>query len=100
MLSVTNTTAAPGLESFDPAHYDGRKLTVDLPAKELVSTFGHKWHTCPASRFSITAIRVTVRRLLDAYELTPLFHDVAVRRQQIGGVARAAGPVRVRYERR
>jgi cytochrome P450 len=97
MLSVTNTTAAPGLDSFDPAHYDGRKLAVDLPAKELVSTFGHKWHTCPASRFSITAIRVAVRRLLDAYELTPQFDEVEMRRQQIGGVARAAGRVRVRY---
>ncbi|MDP9181708.1 MAG: cytochrome P450, partial [Actinomycetota bacterium] len=97
MLSVLNTTAAPGLEVFDPAHYNGRKLTVDLPAKELVSTFGHKWHTCPASRFSITAIRIAVRRMLDAYDLTPAFAHVAVRRQQIGGVARAARPVRVRY---
>jgi cytochrome P450 len=100
MLSVTNTTAAPGLGDFDPTHYDGRKLTVDLPAKELVSTFGHKWHTCPASRFSITAIRVAVRRILDAYDLTPQFTDVGMRRQQIGGVARAAHPVRVRYAAR
>ncbi len=100
MLSVTNTTAAAGLSVFDPAHYNGRKLTVDLPAKELVSTFGHKWHTCPASRFSITAIRTAVRALLDAYDLEPLFTDVRPRKQQIGGVARAAGPVRVRYTRR
>lgn len=97
MLSVLNTTAAPGLESFDPAHYVQRRLVVDLPAKELVSTFGHKWHTCPASRFSVTAIRIAVRRLLEAYDLEPLFDDVRPRRQQIGGVARAAGPVRVRY---
>jgi len=100
MLSVLNTTAAPGLESFDPAHYQQRRLTVDLPAKELVSTFGHKWHTCPASRFSITAIRIAVRRLLEAYELAPLFSEVRPRRQQIGGISRAAGPVRVRYAAR
>ena len=100
MLSVTNTTAAPELSSYDPAHYSGRKLAVELPAKELVSTFGHKWHTCPASRFSITAIRVAVRQLLDAYDLAPLFTDVPMRRQQIGGVARAARPVRVRYSLR
>jgi cytochrome P450 len=99
MLSVLNTTAAPGLEEFDPAHYQQRRLTVELPAKELVSTFGHKWHTCPASRFSITAIRIAVRRLLDAYELEPLFTEVRPRTQQIGGVARAAHPVRVRYRR-
>jgi cytochrome P450 len=100
MLSVTNTTAAPGLSVFEPAHYNGRKLAVDLPAKELVSTFGHKWHTCPASRFSITAIRIAVRALLDAYDLEPLFTDAQPRKQQIGGVARAAKPVRVRYTAR
>lgn len=100
MLSVLNTTVDPSLRVFDPSHYNGRKLTVDLPARELVSTFGHKWHTCPASRFSITAIRVAVRRLLEAYELTPQFTDVAMRRQQIGGIARAAGPVRVSYRPR
>ncbi len=98
MLSVTNTTAAPGLETFDPAHYTQRRLTVDLPAKELVSTFGHKWHTCPASRFSITAIRIAVRRLLEAYDLQPLFTEVTPRKQQIGGVSRAPKPVRVRYQ--
>ena len=100
MLSVLNTTAAPGLERFDPGHYSQRRLTVELPAKELVSTFGHRWHTCPASRFSVTAIRVAVRRLLDAYDLQPLFTEVRPRRQQIGGVARAAHPVRVRYRAR
>ncbi len=100
MLSVTNTTAAPSLAAFDPAHYNGRKLTVDLPAKELVSTFGHKWHTCPASRFSITAIRIAVRRLLDAYDLEPLFTEVKPRKQQLGGIARAAGPVKVSYRAR
>ncbi|MCU1594090.1 MAG: Cytochrome [Frankiales bacterium] len=100
MLSVTNTTAAAGLSVFDPAHYTGRKLAVDLPARELVSTFGHKWHTCPASRFSITAIRTAVRALLDAYDLTPQFTTVAPRKQQIGGVARAAAPVHVSYRAR
>ncbi|MBW8801901.1 MAG: hypothetical protein JF597_52770 [Streptomyces sp.] len=49
---------------------------------------------------AITAIRIAVRRLLDAYELEPLFTQVRPRRQQIGGVSRAAGPVRVRYSRR
>ena len=100
MLSVLNTTVAPGLETFDPTHYVQRRLAVELPAKELVSTFGHKWHTCPASRFSITAIRIAVRRLLDAYDLQPLFTEVRPRKQQIGGIARASGPVRVRYQSR
>ena len=101
MLSVTNPAAAPGLERFDPDHYDGRKLaaTVALPARELVSTFGHGRHSCPAQRFSISAIRIAVRRLIDEFDLeradTP-----RPRRRQIGGVARAAAPCVVAYRRR
>ena len=102
MLSVTNTTAAEGLEGFDPDHYQGRKLSavVILPTKELVSTFGHGIHTCPAQRFSISAIVIAVRRLLEEYELEPLFGDARPRRRQIGGVARAERPCVVRYRAR
>ena len=38
--------------------------------------------------------------LLDAYDLEPLFTDVQPAKQQIGGVARASRPVRVRYSAR
>jgi cytochrome P450 len=102
MLSVTNPSAAPDLERFDPMHYDGRRLSdrVALPAKEMVSTFGHGRHTCPAQRFSISAIRVAVRRLLEAYDLEPRFERVHPRRRQIGGVARAAAPCVCAYRRR
>lgn len=102
MLSVTNTAAASGLETFDPDHYVGRRLVPEVPVatKELVSTFGHGTHSCPAARFSITAIRIAVRRLVETYELTPGFRDVSPRRRQLGGVARAEGRARVRYERR
>jgi cytochrome P450 len=99
---VNNTSAAPGLERFDPAHYDGRKLAghVALPAREVVSTFGHGRHSCPAQRFSISAIRIAVRRLVDAYDLRPRFTSVEPRPRQIGGVARAAAPCVVAYRRR
>ncbi|MGH7790114.1 MAG: cytochrome P450 [Candidatus Binatia bacterium] len=102
MLPLNNTSAAPGLERFDPAHYEGRKLSkqVALPARELVSTFGHGRHACPAQRFSISAIRIAVRALVDTYELTPRFTDAQPRRRQIGGVARAAAPCPVAYRRR
>jgi len=102
MLSVTNTSAAPELRVFDPAHYEGRKLSerISLPARELVSTFGHGRHACPAQRFSISAIRIAVRRLVDRYHLEPRFRTVVPRRQQIGGVARAAHPCVVGYRRR
>jgi cytochrome P450 len=102
MLPVNNNSAAPGLERFDPAHYDGRKLSdrVPLPTRELVSTFGHGRHSCPAQRFSISAIRVAVRRLVDAYDFSPQFTSVEPRPRQIGGVARAAHPCTVTYQRR
>jgi len=103
MLSVTNPAAAPGLERFEPDHYDGRKLaaTVALPARELVSTFGHGRHSCPAQRFSISAIRISIRRLLERFELAPRFdRPPQPRARQIGGVARAAAPCVVEYRRR
>lgn len=102
MLSLTNPSAAAGLERFDPEHYTGRRLadTVDLPARELVSTFGHGRHACPAQRFSISAIRIAVRRLVDAYDFTPRFTRADPRPRQIGGVARAARPCSVGYARR
>jgi cytochrome P450 len=107
MLSVTNATAAPGLETFDPDHYVGRRLdpTIPVATKELVSTFGHGSHACPAARFSISAIRIAVRRLLENYELAPEFVRTdgggpEPRRRQVGGVARAERSVRVRYTTR
>ena len=100
MLSVTNATADPALSRYDPAHFEGRRLTVPLPAKELVSTFGHGPHTCPAARFSILAIRLTVRRLLARYELTPLYDEAEPKRRQLGGVARSERPCVLRYAAR
>jgi cytochrome P450 len=99
MLSVTNTSAAPGLDRFDPAHYQGRRLSpsIALPAKEVVSTFGHGIHTCPAQRFSVSAIVMAVRALLDRFHLEPRFTDAAPRVRQIGGVARAGRPCVVGY---
>jgi cytochrome P450 len=102
MLSNTNTTAGPDLDRFDPAHYRGRRLAPDVsvPTKELVSTFGHGSHSCPAARFSISAIRISIRGLLDHYDLTPSFTSVAPRSRQIGGVARAAKPCWCDYRAR
>jgi cytochrome P450 len=102
MLSVTNATSGDGLDRFDPDHYEGRRLakSVELPARELVSTFGHGRHACPAQRFSISAIRVALRRLLDRYTLVPHFASAEPRRRQLGAVARAARPCVVEYRTR
>ncbi len=102
MLPVNNTTAAPGLESFDPTHYHGRKLAshVRVPARELVSTFGHGRHSCPAQRFSISAIRISLRRLLERYAMEARFRTPTPLARQIGGVARASGRCVIAYRPR
>lgn len=99
MLSVTNASCAPGLEGFDPDHYEGRRLASDVavPTKELVSTFGHGRHSCPAQRFAITAIRISLRRLLERYDFTAEFTSAEPRRRQLGGVARSQRPCYVSY---
>jgi cytochrome P450 len=99
MLSVTNASG-PGLEHFDPSHYaaEGRSvLTVPIPSRETISTFGHGKHACPGQRFALSAIRVAMTGYLDALELTPTFTSAAPRPEQIGAVARAAAPCRARY---
>jgi cytochrome P450 len=99
MLSVTNRSAAPGLDAFDPGRWNGRRLAAadDLPARELVSTFGHGRHACPAQRFSIAAIRIAVGTLCRRFELEPGWREVRPLRQQLGGVARADRPCPLGY---
>ncbi|MBW2272702.1 MAG: cytochrome [Deltaproteobacteria bacterium] len=91
MMSVTNTSAAPGLDRYDPDHYRGREfqLADALPARELVTTFGHGRHACPAQRFSISAICDAVGALITDYDFSPRYRDPQPLRRQIGGIARA-----------
>ena len=102
MMPNTNLSAAPGLDDFAPEHYAGArfKRTGELPARELVTTFGHGAHACPAMRFSIESIQAFVRALLERFELEALFSAPEPLRNQIGGIARADRPCRVRYAAR
>lgn len=79
LLPLTNTSAAPGLDRWDPDRWRGRRLGdhPGLVASELVTTFGHGPHTCPAQPFSLSAITRTVRRLATTYELEPAFSAAA-----------------------
>ena len=102
MLPVTNLTAAPGFDLFDPDRWAGRRLRDEsvLAARELVTTFGHGSHRCPAQRFSLSAIGRAVSRLVTTFELEPSFPRIRPLPLQIGGVARPADPCLVAYRRR
>jgi cytochrome P450 len=102
MVPLTNRSAAPGLDRYDPDRWDGRRLRDEgaLAAPELVTTFGHGPHRCPAQRFSLRAITLAVQRLVDRYDLVAEFDGLRAQPGQIGGVARAADACPVAYRTR
>ena len=102
LLPLTNTSAAPGLDRWDPQRWKGRRLAdlTALAAVELVTAFGHGRHRCPAQSFSLAAMGGALLRLGADFELQPGWstHPGPVP-AQIGGVARAAEPCLVAYRR-
>jgi cytochrome P450 len=103
LLPLTNTTAGPGLEVWDPDRWNRRRLAdvSALPAVELVTVFGHGCHTCPAQPFALAAMTAATTSLLAVFDFEPTWVDrPRPVRTQIGGVARAANPCLVRYRRR
>ncbi len=101
LLPLTNTSAMAGLEGYDPDRWARRRLHDDtaLPARELVTTFGHGAHTCPAQPFSLAAMCASAEAFFTTYEVEPRFTAVTPLPVQIGGVARAAAPCTVTYRR-
>jgi cytochrome P450 len=95
VLPLTNTSAAPGLDSWDPDRWNRRRLadTSELATIELVTAFGHGPHTCPAQPFSLATMTRAVISLFSTFAFTPEWstppRPVPA---QIGGVARAAEP--------
>jgi cytochrome P450 len=102
LLPLTNTTSAPGHDVYDPERWARRHLAEPsgLATRELVTTFGHGAHSCPAQSFSLSSIVRTVTRLSQTYGLTPRFESARPLPVQIGGVARADRPCPVAYQRR
>ena len=93
---------ATGLDRFDPDHFANGPMfarQAELPTRELVTTFGHGAHYCPAARFSIRAICLATKAILERFDLEPRFRDPQPRKRQIGGVARADRACRIRYRR-
>ena len=100
LLPLLNTSAAPGLERWDPDRWHRHRLADPsaLPSPMLVTAFGHGRHSCPAQPFSLAAMTAAVTHLLGRYALTPRWtsHPTPVP-AQIGGVARAADACPVDY---
>jgi cytochrome P450 len=100
LLPLLNTSAAPGLQHWDPDRWHRYRLADPsaLPSPLLVTAFGHGKHSCPAQPFSLSAMTAAMTHLLGSYELTPRWagHPRPVP-AQIGGVARAADPCAIRY---
>jgi len=101
LLPLLNTSAAPGLQHWDPDRWSRHRLIENdaLPSPMLVTAFGHGRHSCPAQPFSLAAMTAATTHLLRTYRMTPGWtsHPQPVP-AQIGGVARAAGPCPVNYE--
>jgi cytochrome P450 len=103
LLPLTNTTAGPGLQDWDPRRWNRHRLAepTGLTCPQLVTAFGHGKHSCPAQPFALAAMAAAAMQLFGAYELTPEWSSPPVPLPaQIGGVARAAGPTPVGYRRR
>ena len=103
MVPLTNTTAMPGLDGFDPDRWDGRRLRDEgeLPARELVTTFGHGAAPLPGA--AVLALGDRARGAPARRRPTsssPSFDAVRPLPLQIGGIARAADPCPVTYRRR
>jgi cytochrome P450 len=103
LLPLLNTSAAPGLDYWDPDRWTRHRLTDTsaLASPTLVTAFGHGRHSCPAQPFSLAAMTAAVTHVFGRYELTPQWgvHPQPVP-QQIGGVARAHGPCPATYRPR
>ncbi|HVQ50624.1 MAG TPA: cytochrome [Mycobacterium sp.] len=102
LLPLLNTSAAPGLDRWDPDRWHRHRLAdqTALPSPTLVTAFGHGRHSCPAQPFSLSAMTAAMTHLVCRYELTPRWanHPRPVP-AQIGGVARAADACPIDYAR-
>ncbi len=100
LLPLLNTSAAPGLENWDPDRWTRHRLIDEkaFPSPMLVTAFGHGRHSCPAQPFSLSAMTAAMTHLFGRYQMTPgwTMHPRPVP-AQIGGVARADGPCHLSY---
>lgn len=103
LLPLLNTSAAPGLERWEPERWQRHRLadTSALASPQLVTAFGHGRHSCPAQPFSLSAMTMAVTHLFGTYDLVAGWDSYPPPvPAQIGGVARADVACPVSYARR
>ncbi len=102
LLPLTNCPAGTDLVGFDPDRWQRRRLRADrLPAaRELVTTFGHGAHTCPAQPYSLHVLVTALTAVLDRFDVDVRDPDARPRAAQIGGIARPEGACRIAYAAR
>jgi cytochrome P450 len=101
LLPLTNCPAGSELAVYDPDRWSRRRLKADrLPAaRELVTTFGHGSHTCPAQPFSLAVMTAALTSFVTGFDASLTGPVSAPRRAQIGGIARPETPCRITYTR-
>ena len=99
LLPLTNL-ATDDLRRYDPDRWNRRRIRDGRGGgqqAELVTTFGHGIHTCPAQPFSLSVMTTVLESMLQRYDLTAEFTAATPRGAQIGGVARSATPCVISY---
>src|SRR5690349_1378226 len=101
LLPLTNCPAGD-LAGYDPDRWSRRRLKADrVPAaRELVTTFGHGSHTCPAQPFSLAVMTAALASLVATFDASLTGPVSPPRRAQIGGIARPETPCAAIYSRR
>ena len=100
MLALTNTTAAPGLDRYDPDRWDGRRLRDEDDAPDARSGHDVRVRPAPLPRAALLALRDHPHgppARPSATSSRAQFTAVRPIPEQIGGVARAADPCPIAY---
>ncbi|MEO6605448.1 MAG: cytochrome P450, partial [Aeromicrobium sp.] len=100
LLPLTNRSPELGHDSWDPERWNRHKFvdTAGLGSTQLVTSFGHGKHSCPAQPFSIAAMTMAMTRLVTTFELAAGWSSYPVPvPAQIGGVARSDKPCPMEY---
>ena len=101
LLPLTNRAPELGHDTWDPDRWTRHRFTDTdgLGSPQLVTSFGHGRHTCPAQPFSIAAMTLAMTRLVTSFDLAAEWSSYPVPvPAQIGGVARADGSCPMGYQ--